>query len=125
MNVIIRILVGGITGWLTGKAVGEEGYGKVLREGHVRILDTTYGIVGAFFGEYLFFWIVIGKGNAFSEYLTTVLGSTTLVGAARLIFARYRLFRSHEGKSPAACGEQVNHETIEASAIGNLGDLRA
>ena len=29
-------------------------------------------------GEYLFFWIVIAKGNAFSDYATTVLGSITL-----------------------------------------------
>jgi hypothetical protein len=47
-------------------------------------------------GEYLFFWIVIGKGNAFSDYATTVLGSITLVGAARLIAAKWRLARSYK-----------------------------
>jgi uncharacterized membrane protein YeaQ/YmgE (transglycosylase-associated protein family) len=92
MNVIVRILVGGLTGWLTGKAVEVEGHVKVVREGHV--LDVIYGIVGAMVGEYLFFWIVIGKGNAFSDYATTVLGSITLVGAARLLAARWRLVRS-------------------------------
>jgi uncharacterized membrane protein YeaQ/YmgE (transglycosylase-associated protein family) len=86
MNFIVRILVGGITGWLTGKAVEIEGRVKVVKEGHV--LDMIYGIVGAMVGEYLFFWIVVGKGNAFSEYATTVLGSITVVGAARLVTAR-------------------------------------
>ncbi|HET8562461.1 MAG TPA: GlsB/YeaQ/YmgE family stress response membrane protein, partial [Candidatus Binatia bacterium] len=96
MNMIVRILVGGFTGWLTGIAAGEEGYGKTMRERQVRILDTVYGIIGAFIGEYLFFWIVIGKGDAFSDYVTMVLGSITLVGAARLIAARWRSSRSHQ-----------------------------
>jgi uncharacterized membrane protein YeaQ/YmgE (transglycosylase-associated protein family) len=90
MNFIVRILVGAITGWLTGIAVGEEGYGKVARVRHVRILDTIYGIVGALVGEHLFFWIVIGKGNEFSSYATAVLGAVTLVGAARLLAAKIR-----------------------------------
>src|ERR1700745_435087 len=99
MNVIALILVGGLTGWLTGRAVEIEGHVNVVREGHV--LDAIYGIVGAMVGEYLFFWIVIGKGNAFSSYATTVLGSITVVGVARLLVARWRLARSHKrNKSP-------------------------
>jgi uncharacterized membrane protein YeaQ/YmgE (transglycosylase-associated protein family) len=97
MNLIVRILVGGLTGWLTGKAVEVEGQVKVVREGQV--LDTIYGIVGAMVGKYLFFWAVIGKGNAFSDYATTVLGSITLVGAARLLAARWRLARSYKRNS--------------------------
>jgi uncharacterized membrane protein YeaQ/YmgE (transglycosylase-associated protein family) len=54
-------------------------------------LDAIYGVVGAMVGEYLFFWIVIGKGNAVSDYATMVLGSITVVGAARLLAARWRL----------------------------------
>jgi hypothetical protein len=30
----------------------------------------VYGIVGAMVGEYLFFWIVIGKGNALGDFAT-------------------------------------------------------
>jgi uncharacterized membrane protein YeaQ/YmgE (transglycosylase-associated protein family) len=93
MNIIVRILVGGLTGWLTGKAVEIEGRVNVVREGHV--LDVICGVVGAMVGEYLFFWIVIGKGNAFSDYATMVLGSITVVGAARLLAARWRLARSY------------------------------
>lgn len=94
MNVIVRILVGGLTGWLTGKAVEVEGHVNVVREGHV--LDAIYGVVGAMVGEYLFFWAVIGKGNAFSDYATIVLGSITLVGAAWLLVAWCRQARSYK-----------------------------
>jgi uncharacterized membrane protein YeaQ/YmgE (transglycosylase-associated protein family) len=88
MNVIVRIIVGGLTGWLTGKAFEVAGRVNVIREGH--ILDAIYGVVGAMAGEYLFFWIVVGKGNALSSYTTMVLGAITFVGAARLLVARCR-----------------------------------
>jgi uncharacterized membrane protein YeaQ/YmgE (transglycosylase-associated protein family) len=92
MNVIVRIMVGALTGWLTGKAVEVEGRVTVVREGHVT--DVIYGIIGALIGEYLFFWIVIGQGNTLSSYATAVLGSITLVGAARLLAARWHGVRS-------------------------------
>ena len=88
MNFIVQILVGAMTGWLTGKAVEVEGRVNVVREGHV--LDAIYGIIGALIGEHLFFWIVIGKGSSVSDFATAVLGSIALVGAARLIADRWR-----------------------------------
>ncbi|HZA53956.1 MAG TPA: GlsB/YeaQ/YmgE family stress response membrane protein [Candidatus Udaeobacter sp.] len=97
MNIIVQVLVGGLTGWLTGKAVEVEGRLKVVREGHV--FDIIYGIIGAMIGEYLFFWMVMGKGDTFSSFATTVLGSITLVGAARLIAARWRLARSYKNRA--------------------------
>jgi uncharacterized membrane protein YeaQ/YmgE (transglycosylase-associated protein family) len=92
VDVIIRIIIGGLTGWLTGKAVEVEGRMTVVREGHV--IDAIYGIIGAMLGEYLFFWIVIGQGNALSSYATAILGSITLVGAARLLATRWHRVRS-------------------------------
>jgi len=92
MNVIVLIVVGGLTGWLTGKAVEVEGRTVVVKESHVT--DAVYGIIGALVGDYLFFWMVIGKGNAFSSYATAVLGSITLVGVARLLAARWHRVRS-------------------------------
>jgi uncharacterized membrane protein YeaQ/YmgE (transglycosylase-associated protein family) len=92
MNVIVRIIVGALTGWLTGKAVEVEGRITVVREGHV--IDVIYGIIGALIGEYLFFWMVIGQGDALSSYATAILGSITLVGAARLLAARRHRVRS-------------------------------
>ena len=92
MNLILLIVVGGLTGWLTGKAVEVEGRMTVVREGHG--IDAFYGIIGAIIGQYLFFWIVIGQGNALSNYATAILGSITVVGAARLLAARW-----HRGRS--------------------------
>jgi len=115
MNVIVRIVFGAITGWLTGKLVEIEGRGKVVGEGH--FLDVIYGIVGAVIGEYLFFWIVIGKGNAFSDFATTVLGSITLVGVARWLAARWRLARPYKNNTlPGTFGvARVNPEGIDRS----------
>ena len=92
MNVIVRIIVGALTGWLTGKAVEVEGRINVVKEGHV--IDAVYGIIGALLGDYIFFWIVIGQGNTLSSYATAVLGAITLVGAARLLAARWHRVRS-------------------------------
>ncbi|MEX0802061.1 MAG: GlsB/YeaQ/YmgE family stress response membrane protein [Candidatus Binatia bacterium] len=85
MYVIIRILLGALAGWLTGKLADDEGYGRASISGHRQLLDIIYGIIGASIGDYLFFWAVIGKGSAFSSYATAVLGAITLVGLARLI----------------------------------------
>lgn len=92
MNLILKVIVGALTGWLTGKAVETEGRVNVVREGHV--LDTIYGMIGALIGEYLFFWIVIGKGSSVSDFATAILGAITLVGAARLITGRLGRARS-------------------------------
>ena len=102
MNLAVRIIVGGFTGWLTGKAIGEEGYQKTVKDTHGRILDMFYGVVGAIVGEYLFFWIVVGTGSSFSSYATTVLGAITLVGAARLIGAKIHSHRSYQPPSRPA-----------------------
>lgn len=116
MNFIVRIVVGAITGWLTGKLVEIEGRSKVVGEGHV--LDVIYGMVGAIAGEYLFFWIVIGKGNAFSDFATAVLGSITIVGVARWFAARWRFARSYRSNNPLPGSSEVeraNPESIDRS----------
>jgi len=92
MNFIVQIIVGALTGWLTGKVVEVEARVNVVREGHV--WDTIYGIIGALIGEHLFFWIVIGKGSTVSDLLTAILGSITVVGAARLLTDRWRRVQS-------------------------------
>ncbi len=88
MDTIIRILLGGLVGWLVGKAADAEGFGRIVRERHR--LDVICGIAGALIGEYLFFWIVMGQRDWFSRYTMTVLGSITVVGAARLLGQRIR-----------------------------------
>ena len=92
MNVIVRIIVGGLTGWLTGKAVEVEGRIKVVREGHVT--DVVYGIIGAMIGEYLFFGWLSAKAMPLAVMQRVIIGSITLVGAARLLAARWHRVRS-------------------------------
>ena len=53
MNILVRLVVGAITGILTGKALEVEGRLKVVKEG--RVGDVISGIVGAVVGEWLFF----------------------------------------------------------------------
>ena len=52
MNVIVLIVVGALTGWLTGKAVEVEGRTIVGEESHVT--DAVYGIIGALIGNIYF-----------------------------------------------------------------------
>jgi uncharacterized membrane protein YeaQ/YmgE (transglycosylase-associated protein family) len=92
MSSILWILVGGITGWLTGKLIGEKGYAKGLSGGYTRSLDIFFGVVGASIGGYLFFWAVIGEGSSFSRYATAVFGSITLVGLVRQVSVEYLPF---------------------------------
>src|SRR5712692_2260177 len=97
MNGIFWIFVGGITGWLTGKLVGEKGYGKALLGGYAIGLDIIFGFIGASIGGYLFFWAVIGEGSSFSRYATAVLGSITLVGFVRQVSERFLLSSFRRG----------------------------
>ena len=83
MSGTLWIVVGGITGWLTGKLIGEKGYGDTLLPGYAKLLDVFFGIIGASIGGYLFFWIVVGEDSSFSYYATAVLGGIVLVGLLR------------------------------------------
>lgn len=87
MNLIVKIIVGGIIGYLTGKTVDAEG--SVIIRRKPSLADILLGAIGACFGEYLFFWILIGKGSSFTDFATAILGSITFVGAARLLSRRF------------------------------------
>jgi uncharacterized membrane protein YeaQ/YmgE (transglycosylase-associated protein family) len=86
MNLIMKMLVGALAGYLTGKAVDAEGSAVLRSKGH--LTDIILGVIGALLGDYLFFWVVIGKGSSFADFATAVLGSITFVGAARLLSGR-------------------------------------
>jgi uncharacterized membrane protein YeaQ/YmgE (transglycosylase-associated protein family) len=92
MNVITWIVLGGIAGWLTGKLIGEKGYGRGLSGGYTRSIDIFFGCVGASIGGYLFFWAVLGEGSSLSNYTTAILGSITLVGFIRQVSTGYLPF---------------------------------
>lgn len=92
MNLLARILLGAIAGWLTGKAADGERAAKGPSSGNIQLHDIIYGIIGALMGDYLFFWVVIGS-SSFGNYATAVLGAITVVGAARVIGARLQRAR--------------------------------
>jgi uncharacterized membrane protein YeaQ/YmgE (transglycosylase-associated protein family) len=43
MNAIVWILLGAMTGWLTGKLIGEKGYASQLLGGYTSSLDIFFG----------------------------------------------------------------------------------
>ena len=88
MDRIFSVLLAGVAGWLTGKLIGEQSYGKTLTGHAATGLDMVFGTVGGSIGHYLFFWAVIGEGSSLSRYGTAVLGAITLVIVARIVFAR-------------------------------------
>jgi len=92
MNGLFWVLMVGVTGWLTGKMIGEKGYGEALG-GYANGLDILFGVVGASIGGYLFFWAVMGEGSSFSSFATAILGSVTLVGVTRQVSTGYLPFR--------------------------------
>ena len=88
MDRIFSVLLAGVAGWLTGKLIGEQSYGKTLTGHAATGLDMLFGTLGGSIGHYLFFWAVIGEGSSLSRYGTAVLGAITLVIVARIVFAR-------------------------------------
>jgi uncharacterized membrane protein YeaQ/YmgE (transglycosylase-associated protein family) len=85
LDLLFRIFLGAIAGWLTGKAADGERAG--IGPGNNQLRDIIFGVVGALVGHSLFFWVIIGS-SSFGNYATAVLGAITVVGAARLIGAR-------------------------------------
>ena len=83
MDIFIRLSLGAIAGWLTGKAVEGEGRSTIVSEEHGR--DAIYGMIGGLLGEYLFFWIIIGEANTLTTTGTAVLGAIVAVGIARFL----------------------------------------
>ena len=92
MNLLARILLGAIAGWLTGKAAdGERAFGRSSPRNN-QLRDVIVGIIGALVGHRLFFWVVIGN-SSLGNYATAVLGAIAVVGAARLLGARLQRAR--------------------------------
>jgi uncharacterized membrane protein YeaQ/YmgE (transglycosylase-associated protein family) len=95
MNGLYWFLVVAAAGWLTGKMIGDKGYGGILAGYPTDWLDILLGVVGASIAGYLFPGAAIGEGNAFFGYATAIVGSIALVGGARLISTRYMASSVH------------------------------
>jgi uncharacterized membrane protein YeaQ/YmgE (transglycosylase-associated protein family) len=92
MNLLARILLGAIAGWLTGIAADGERAGRGASPGNNQLRDVIFGVIGALVGHSLFFWVVIGS-SSFGNYATAVLGAILVVGAIRMIGARLQRTR--------------------------------
>ena len=88
------LVVGGI-GWLTGKIIGEQGYGETLGSTTTGIVDILLGIVGGCIASYLFFWAISADGSSLNRYTSVILGSIALVGVSRQVSAKYLLSGAH------------------------------
>jgi uncharacterized membrane protein YeaQ/YmgE (transglycosylase-associated protein family) len=86
LDLLTRMFLGAIAGWLTGIAADGERAGRASL-GNNRLRDIIFGVIGALVGHSLFFWVIIGS-SSFGTYATAVLGAIAVVGAARLIGAR-------------------------------------
>jgi uncharacterized membrane protein YeaQ/YmgE (transglycosylase-associated protein family) len=77
MSILIRILLGGIAGWLAGKFMKGEGYGIIV--------DIILGLVGGWIGGSILGWLGVGGGGSIAYLFTAFLGAVLLVWIVRLI----------------------------------------
>lgn len=84
-GLIFWVLIVGGTGWLTGKLIGEMGYGQALG-GYADGLDVVLGIVGAAIVGYLLFGAVSEQDSSVSRYATAIIGAMTLVSVCSASF---------------------------------------
>jgi uncharacterized membrane protein YeaQ/YmgE (transglycosylase-associated protein family) len=87
LDLLTRMFLGAIAGWLTGIAADGERAGRGASPGNNQLRDVIFGVIGALVGHSLFFWVIIGS-SSFGTYATAVLGAIAMVGASRLIGAR-------------------------------------
>jgi uncharacterized membrane protein YeaQ/YmgE (transglycosylase-associated protein family) len=89
MNLLLRLVVGAVAGWLTGKAVDGEGLARTVS--NRRVFDVVLGLIGGVLGERLFFWIVIGQPTLFTDVSVAVLGAIAVTGALRMLTSGLRV----------------------------------
>src|SRR2546427_12724383 len=97
MNGIFWIVLGGMTGWLTGTLMGKEGYGKRSLGGYTRSLDIFFGVVGASIGGFFFFLGGLGGGRSFFGF----------VGAGPVSLSLFGVFCANSPRSSPFCGGEA------------------
>src|SRR3989442_2071199 len=103
MNGIFWIVLGGMTGWLTGTLMGKEGYGKRSLGGYTRSLDIFFGVVGASIGGFFFFLSATWGGGRFCAFSAAHPRPLSSFGFCRpnpaCVF-------------PSCCGEAVSFRSV-------------
>ena len=81
MSLLMRILLGGIAGWLAGKFMKGDGYGVIV--------DIILGLIGGWLGGHVLGWLHVHTGGGDIAYLVTAfIGAVILVWISRLIKRR-------------------------------------
>ena len=81
MHWIVFLLIGAVSGWITGLIMKGRGYGLI---GNILI-----GIIGGFVGGHLLDWLNISVGGGVGgSIVTCVLGAVVLVGVVNLLAPR-------------------------------------
>jgi uncharacterized membrane protein YeaQ/YmgE (transglycosylase-associated protein family) len=77
MGFILYLAIGGLAGFLAGKALKGEGFGFIV--------DIIVGIVGGWLGSWLFGVLEISVPGHMGELVTAFVGACILVYISRLI----------------------------------------
>jgi uncharacterized membrane protein YeaQ/YmgE (transglycosylase-associated protein family) len=78
MHWLIFLLLGAVSGWITGLIMKGRGYGLL---GNIVI-----GVVGGIIGGYVLGWLDITVGNGIGgRIVTCVIGAITLVGVINIL----------------------------------------
>lgn len=72
MNIILSVIIGGISCWLAGKLIKGEGYGTVV--------NIILGLVGGAFGTFVISLLGFSSGDGFvPRIITAVIGATLII----------------------------------------------
>ncbi len=80
MDLIVAILIGAVAGWLAGKIMKSKSEGVVW--------NIILGIVGGFFGSWLFGLLGIEGGSWIGSIITATVGAIALIFLNRKLFKR-------------------------------------
>jgi uncharacterized membrane protein YeaQ/YmgE (transglycosylase-associated protein family) len=77
MGLILYLIIGGLAGFLAGKAMKGEGFGIIT--------DVVIGVVGGWLGSFLFGVFDIHIPGHMGELVTAFVGACILVYVSRLM----------------------------------------
>ena len=77
VQLIIYLAIGGLAGFLAGKALKGDGYGLVV--------DIILGVAGGWLGSFLFYQFKITVPGHMGELVTAFVGACILVYISRLL----------------------------------------
>lgn len=82
MDLIVALIIGGVAGWLAGRIMKSKSEGVIW--------NIILGLVGAFFGAWLFRFLGIIEGSQgwIGSIITATIGAVLLIWINRKLFKR-------------------------------------